>query len=288
MYIVSFHAIFSENALILSKRLNIEFKQEFNPTDGDIVIVFGTHEVADKLVAIQQKVNIKYIIIQTEQFYGKAFDNKYYLELLENNPILDWSKENIKRIKKQMPQAKFYGTYFYDLFMQEKLPEFDSRPIDFFFCGSTNPIREKMLNQFKLENEEYTCEFDLSYSYVNQGDLSEKLKQVKYVINLPFYKDNVLETQRINKAISMGCRVISLPSSDNHLNQLYRDYVYFVPSLFEFSLLIEKEPKKTYLELVEDFGAYHIQTTLNGILTAEKKLKETIPNNEVVNGNSSV
>jgi hypothetical protein len=288
MYIVSFHSIFSENAIILSKRLNIEFTQEFTPKEGDVVIVFGAHEIADKLVTIQQQINIKYIIIQTEQFYGKAFDNKYYLELLENNAVLDWSKENIKRIKKQMPNAKFYGIYFYDFFIHEELPDFDSRPIDFFFCGSNNVVRDKMLKQFKLENEDYTCEFDLSYSYMNQSELSEKLKQVKYVINLPYYKDNVLECQRIIKGLSMGCRVISMPSIDNHLNQLFKDYVYFVPTLAEFSLLIEQEPKKTYVKMIEEFGAYHIQSCMNGILNAEKKLKELMPVNEVVNGDSSV
>lgn len=288
MYVASFHSIFSENALILSKRLNIEFKQEFTPANDDIVIVFGAHEVADKLVAIQAQFTVKYIIIQTEQFYGKAFDNKYYLELLENNAALDWSKENIKRIKKQMPNTKFYGLYFYDCFIQEELPAFDSRPIDFFFCGSKNPMRETALNNFKIDNEDYNIEIDYSYSYVNQGDLTEKLKQVKYVINIPFYKDNVLETQRINKALSMGCRVISLPSIDNHLNQLYKDFVYFVPTLSDFSLLFELDAKKTHLNMIESFGAYNIQTCLNGILTAEKKLKELMPKNEIVNGDSQV
>lgn len=288
MYVVSFHSIFSENALILSKRLNIEFTQEFTPKDGDVVIVFGAHEVADKLAAIQQQVKLNYIIIQTEQFFGKAFDNKYYLELLENNPVLDWSKENIKRIKKQMPNVKFYGQYFYDFFIQENLPDFDSRTVDFFFCGSHNLGRETMLTQFKKENEDYNVEVDFSYSYVNQSDYTEKLKNVKYVINIPYYKDNVLETQRINKALSMGCRVISLPSIDNHLNQLYKDYVYFVPTLNDFSLLFELDSKKTHLNMIESFGAYNIQTCLNSILTAEKKLKEKIPSNEIVNGNPSV
>jgi hypothetical protein len=288
MYIVSFHSIFSENALILSKRLNIDFKQEFTPENDDIVIVFGAHEVADKLVTIQNQCSIKYIIIQTEQFYGKAFDNKYYLDLIEKNPVLDWSKENIRRIKKQMPTTKFYGLYFYDFFIHEGLPDFDSRPIDFLFCGSKNSVRENMLEQFKIDNSDYNIEIDFSYSYVNQADFTEKLKQVKYVINIPYYKENVLETQRINKALSMGCRVVSLPSIDNHLNQLYKDYVYFVPSLSEFSLLFEQEPKKTYTNLVKDFGTYHIQTTINSILTAEKKLKEILPTNEIVNGNPPV
>ena len=86
----------------------------------------------------------------------------------------------------------------------------------------------------------------------------------------------------------MGCRVISLPSIDNHLNQLYKEYVYFVPNLNEFSLLFEQETKKSYINLIKDFGTYHIQTTINSILNAEKKLKEILPTNEIVNGNPSV
>ena len=41
MYIVSFDKIFIENAILLSKRLNIEFIQEMNAQPNDIIIVFG-------------------------------------------------------------------------------------------------------------------------------------------------------------------------------------------------------------------------------------------------------
>ena len=81
MYVISFHSIFNENAILLSKRLKIPFITEFNPQDGDIIIVFGIHEQADKLYFIQAVKKIHYIIIQTEQFSSKIFDNKYYMEL---------------------------------------------------------------------------------------------------------------------------------------------------------------------------------------------------------------
>jgi hypothetical protein len=154
------------------------------------------------------------------------------------------------------------------------VPAFEDRPIDFFFCGSPNEERVKALNEFKTLNPEYTYEYDFSYSYVNPLLLSEKLKQVKYVLNVPFYKENGLETHRINRAISLGCQVVSLPSSDKEINAKYDPYIYIVPRLTDFSLLLEIEPKRSYLQLMEDFGIYQIQSNITGIKNAEKKLNE--------------
>ena len=290
MYIVCFNLIFSENAFILSKRLNINIVTDFNPINNDIVIIFGAHEyeISHKLVEIQKRINIEYIIIQTEQYNGKAFDNKYYLELLENNCILDWSKENIKKLKKNIPQLPVYSLYFYDFIVQENLPEFNSRPIDFFFCGAYSNEREIILNDFKIKNSNYNIEIDLSYSYSDQNAYSEKLKKVKYVLNLPYYKDSVLETQRINKALFMGCNVVSLFSSDQDLNETYYKYIYFVQKLTDFTLLIEQEPKETFLHFIQNVALFKINLNLTGLLYAEKKLKEKLKLKELSNVNPSV
>ena len=133
-----------------------------------------------------------------------------------------------------------------------------------------------MLNDFKKKNQDYVVEFDFKYTYLNPLDLSEKLKTVKYVLNLPFYKENALETQRINRALSLGCQVVSLPSFDQDMNEQYNDFVHFVPRLADFSLLIEKEPKKSYVELMKQFGAFQIQSNVEGIRLAEKKLNEKL------------
>ena len=55
MYIVSFDINFIENAILLSKRLNIQFVQEMNPQPNDIIIIFGASLCADILVEIQKK-----------------------------------------------------------------------------------------------------------------------------------------------------------------------------------------------------------------------------------------
>lgn len=285
MYIVSFDINFIENAILLSKRLNIQFVQEMNPQPNDIIIIFGASLCADILVEIQKKMNIEYIIIQSAQYYGKEFDNKYYLELLNNNVALDWSKENIKRIKKHIPQLTFYSLFFYEFFICPELP--DSRPIDFYFNGEYSLERDLILKDFKFKNSEYNIVIDLSNNK-NQQEVNETLKKVKYVINLPLVKDSVLNTHYINKALFMGCNVVSLPGIDADINNLYQNYIYIVPRLCDFTLLLEQEPKKSILHLIETYGIYQTEYTIKGLLYAEKKLKEKIKNKQLLNDNSPI
>jgi hypothetical protein len=288
MYIVCFDPIFSENAILLSKRLNIELIQQMTPQDNDIIIIFGAYKVADVLVQIQEKINVEYLIVQSSQYYSKDFDNKYYVELLHNNSIIDWSKENIIRLKKNIPQLQVFSLYYYDYFVQNELPEFNNRTIDFYFSGEYSKERELILTDFKLKNASYNVEIDLSNSITNTLEHNEKLKNVKYLINLPLFKDEALNTHDINKALYMGCNVVSLPSVDVELNDLYKNYIYIVPRLCDFTLLIEQEPKDNIMKLIEKYSIYQIESNIKGIFYAEKKLKEKIKNKQSLNDNSSV
>ena len=113
MYVVSFKACFNENATILASRLKIPFISDLSPKGEDIMIVFGALEQADKLVLIQKNIGCSYIIVQSERFESDAFDNKYYVELLENNPVLDWSRLNTEKLKSKL-NTKVFSFYFYD------------------------------------------------------------------------------------------------------------------------------------------------------------------------------
>lgn len=260
MYIISFHIIFNENANILAKRLNIPYVVDFSPKENDLIIVFGCHDQATNLNALQEQIKFKCIIIQSEQYESKTFDNKYYIQLLKNNYVLDWSKYNIERFKKQM-DIKVFSFYYYDFFILEN----QNRPIDFFFCGAHSPEREFKLNQFKLQNPDYVVDIDFSGNHMTFIDLNNKLANVKYVINLPYYKNNSLETHRINKALACGCQVISIPSSDHYLNEKYKDYVHFVNDLSDFCPLLEIIPKKNYKEMMKTYGEPLILQNLNAI-----------------------
>jgi hypothetical protein len=265
MYIISFHLIFNENANILAKRLNVEYVVNFNPQKNDLIIIFGAHNEADKLVMIQEQIGCKYIIIQTEQFESKVFDNKYYVHLLKNNYVLDWSKSNVERIKKNL-DIKIYSFYFYDNFTTTN----DNKTIDYFFCGAYSPEREKMLTKFKNQNPNYVIEYDFSNNHINPVTLNEKLAKVKYVINIPYYKNSSLETHRINKALSMGCQVISLYSSDLYLNEKYENVVHFVNDLSDFCPLLEQYPKLSYGDFMKQYGDSQILHNINSILYIDK------------------
>jgi len=267
MYIVSFNLIFNENANILAKRLNIPYIVDFKPVDNDLIIVFGCHDQAINLYVLQQQIKCKYIIIQSEQYESSIFDNKYYIDLLKNNYILDWSKINVERIKKHM-NYKVYSFYYYDNFVVESTKE---RKIDFFFCGAHSPEREQKLTMFKLQNPGFVFEYDFSYNYTNFNELNNKLIDVKYVINLPFYKNNSLETHRINKALSMGCQVISIPSSDLYLNEKYKDFIHFVNDLNDFCPLLEMVPKKSYKEMMMHYGESQIANNIHALQYIEKQ-----------------
>ncbi len=285
MYVVSFHPIFNENAMIMARRLGVPFITDLAPKTDDIIVIFGAHEQADKLVLIQQNYRVSYIIIQTEQIESKVFDNKYYMELIHNNPIVDWSKSNVERIKSKI-NTKVYSLYFYDFFGVDQLPSFESRTIDFFFSGAKTPERDQMINQFKLANPNAKFEIDYSYSFTNPFELTKKLLNVKYVLNLPFYKNNALETHRINRALSLGCEVVSILSYDQDMNKKYEPYVHFVSRLSEFTTLLEIEPRSNYMKLMDDFGSREIENNIRAIQYAEKKILEsrTVPmDNKVMN-----
>jgi hypothetical protein len=259
--------IFNENANILAKRLNIPYITDFIPKENDLIIVFGAHDQAINLYGLQAQIKFKCILIQSEQYESKIFDNKYYVELLKNNYILDWSKYNVERFKSQM-DMKVFSFYYYDFFFLEN--KFENRQIDFFFCGAHSPEREFKLNQFKLNNPGSIFEFDFSGNHMSFNELNQKLMNVKYVINIPYYKNNSLEAHRINKALSSGCQVLSLPSSDIYLNDKYKDYVHFVSDLNDFCPLLENIPKKDYKDFMKNYGELQILNNINAIQHIEK------------------
>ena len=271
MYVVSFKSCFNENATILASRLQIPFITELSPNKDDIMIVFGANEQSDKLVFIQNNIGCSYIIIQSEKFDSKAFDNKYYVELLENNPILDWSRLNTEKLKARI-NTRVFSFYFYDFLSNKELPDFKSRPIDFFFTGESHKLRDAMLEDFKRVNPASTFEFDISNSYTNPMHLFEKLKTVKYVIQMP-YDNSTPDSYTIHRALSVGCEVISL-SMDESLSIKYRSYVHTVNRLTDFTTLLEIEKRGDYEKFMKEYGLVEIENNLRAIVFAHKTITE--------------
>ena len=264
-YIVNLHPIFSENATILAQRLNIEIVNEYDPKENDLIIIFGVHEKALEILSHQLTNNFKYglVIIASEQMNSKAYENKYYIELLRRNVVFPFSFSVAKDLKEKY-EIESHSIYFFDFYHIEDTIPFEERPIDFFFAGMETEYRKEQLELLKKANPDAVFEIDFNYSYQVPIDMMKKLKDVKYVINIPYYKESSLETHRINRAISAGCKCISLRPSRKYEETGYQDYVNFVDSFENIKTI---KPLKDWNDLMEKIGKSVISHNVEKILS---------------------
>ena len=234
-YIINLHPIFQENALMLSQRTGIEIVNDFKPKENDLVIVFGGHDKPYELLTLQKQLNYKfgYVIIATEQLNSECYDHKHYIELLKKNIVFPFSFQISKELKLKY-EINSHSIYFFDFFTITDTIDFKKRPIDFFFCGMKSNLRESELNKLKNKYPNANIEIDFDYSYTTPLELMKKLKDVKYVINIPFYENSSMETHRIHRALSANCKVISLKPCYKYEEEAYDDFVIFVNSLTDF------------------------------------------------------
>jgi len=91
--IISGHAIFNENAVVMSKKFGWSLEKEFNPQPKDLYVVFGSHEMAHHLLEIQYRLGntFGYIVMNSEQRDSQFMKNKYYVSLMKRNVVMDYN-----------------------------------------------------------------------------------------------------------------------------------------------------------------------------------------------------
>jgi hypothetical protein len=272
--ILSCHPIFSENAVMISQRYNIPIEQAFNPQKGDLYLAFGSHDQAIALFLAQQQMNNEfgYIIYNSEQFGSIHWKNKYYIELCRNNPVFHYSIELAREIKDKFKIVP-YSYFFFDYMVWDQKSIEDHEHYDIVFIGARNETREKIEKQLKEEHPDKKILFHYDYEYNTPQKLTSLLMKTSILLNIPFYENNVLETHRINKALSCGCKVVSMYSRDEDANEFYKNYVYFtnnIPKLLQSEL---DEPKKNWQTFNVEAGAKLHQDNLYVIQQVFDKLK---------------
>lgn len=256
--IISCHPIFNENALVLSQKFNWQIIQEFNPEPSDVFIVYGAHEMCHQLLKIQEerKFNFGYIILNSEQEESQFMKNKYYLQLMKSNVVFDYSNKNMDFLKSNFNIKTF--SYFFFEFINFQTNEVIEKEYDIVFVGTKNQEREDIYNNLINKFPNLNILFDFDWSYKSSDELTKLLYKTKVVLNIPYYKNNTLETHRINKAISCGCDVISIASCDDDANDFYKDYIYLtlnieetIDDYFNENISIKK---KCYPELIKQLS----------------------------------
>ena len=259
MYIVSFHPRFNENAIFLSKRLNIPFILQLSPKEGDIIIIFGANEKADQLLFIQDNLKLKYLLIQSEPYYSEIFDNKYYNRLIHKNALLDYSRFNTQYIKERIP-VKVYSFYFYE-FMLHK--DTGARPYDILLLGNV-----KRGEEYKRLNP--SCKY--APDSTEPLALLNHMKETKYVMIMPTTEKDPFDVYHVHRALTAGCEVVCQRGADVQTEKKYESYIHLEQNILDFSWLLEKEPTKGYGAMMDEFGYFEIETNLKQILFAARSL----------------
>jgi len=222
--IISGHAIFNENAVVMSKKFGWSLEKEFNPQPKDLYIVFGGHEMAHHLLEIQYRLNntFGFVVMNSEQPDSQFMKNKYYISLMKRNVVMDYNTLSANYLKETY-DIKVMSYYYFE-FMKFNL-ETNERPYDVCFIGSKNERREKIIQGLQEQYPDLKFYVDYEWSHKNSDSLTKILHQCKLVLNIPYYDKNALETHRIHKSLACGCKVISLPSADEDANKFYKDYI---------------------------------------------------------------
>jgi hypothetical protein len=218
MEIICFSKYFVENAEYLSIESGIPITHTLEP-NGEY-IVFSGHDATDLLLEFQIHHKCKYIFYQSENIESVFFKNDDYITLLKWNKVLNYSVYTATKMMElyNIPTAGYFQ------FNYKKMYSSKPRDIDVLFVGCLTQKRHDILreiqNTFPKLKLEVVCD-------VFGDDLTKLMLRSEYVLNISAYDNSVLETHRINKALSCGCYVISNLSADEKMNQKYKDYVYF-------------------------------------------------------------
>lgn len=214
MKILCMNPIFRENCDCMAKLFGTQVVTELEP--NQIHVVMGAHE--DPIMLLNH--NVKHIICNTENMESDHFRNKFYLKLLQTSHVFDYTVAHVELFKHLDIQ---YINSFPFLF--EPSPYDYEREIDILFVGCKSTYRCGIEQQLRAKFPKLNIVFVYDYSLANDVLMKQMLSKSRIVLNIPFYLNGILETHRINNALSCGCIVVTPRGTDENLNRMYSNFV---------------------------------------------------------------
>ena len=272
--------------------LNIEsiiiYELDINcDTDENLYIIIYNNRKTYKM----PKNYIFWQIEQTSQDESPIvkFDKKYYTDMTHALMILEFSSYNIIFYKDKIDFKNIYinPLPFYDLYHYTSECEY---LYDIIFFGAKSSRRMNILN--KLKNH-FGNKYRLKYLFgVNGNERDNYLKKSKYVLNIHYYENALLEIERFNICLNTDCLIISENTlyEDDYNKQIYADWVtYFddfedLKKVIEYNLnddvfYLKKSKLKTSKKQIQDNSLFHLHKNIITIPRIQKLINYDISYN---------
>jgi len=220
-----FHKVFDETVTAISDMLyitfgnNIEIAYNITGDDKDIYIILGAHRFD---IPRSNKV----IIVQTEQLDSKWFTSNYIRKLKDSMFVWDFSPRNVIELKKRYNLPIFYLPMRIPLSVFLNDPWTIQEDIDVLFFGAFHKRRKLFEDHIRMSLKCKKIIF--RYNDLFGDEREDLIKRSKIVLNIHYWKNSSLATHRIENLCSKGKCIISEKSSDNLLDNEYKDSIEFV------------------------------------------------------------
>jgi len=205
-------------------------------------IVFGAHTYAHNPNLLPRNA----IIYNLEQLYeGSPYAHPFYLMLLKDKEIWDYSKQNIAWLKqKGVGKEIKHVEMNYAPTLEIKKDAFDeelTEDIDILFIGALNPRRQAIFNQLKAVAPHLNIVFKNNAWGIVRNEL---IARSKIILNIHFYLSGILETPRVSYAVANKKFIIS--ENSNPEDEMEWPGIVFTP----YEKIIENV--MTYIKLPEE------------------------------------
>jgi hypothetical protein len=216
---------------ILLNKLNIESEIIFKLNNLSfiyrnlfIVITLKNSKYNYKLIP---KNFVFWQIEQVENIHLSNNNSNYFKIMKKSLHILEISRKNYEYYKYFIDNRNvYYNQLPYANLGNNK---FINKDIDLFFFGSFSKEREKKLKEIKKKLPEYNI---LYYWHIFNKFRNELISRSKFVLNLHYYKNSVLEADRINICINNNTFIISENvKNDSYNKSLYKNFVYYIDEI---------------------------------------------------------
>lgn len=190
--------------------------------------------------------NKKRIIFQLEQATNDRWFTRKYIKILrKSHSILDYNLFNISYLeKKGIPRSNIHYVPLGGISDYNQGDPPHDKKLDVLFFGSLGSIRRrKMLDELKKNYAVHIIKD------IYGREVEKIIKSARLVVNIHYYENGILETDRIWRCLSLGVPVVSETSQDQDNYPELKDGVIFFKEGSISSLL--SAVKKTLAHPVE-------------------------------------